>query len=863
MPALPDTLLFSLYEHTSDAVFVTSTNRRIRHVNPAFSSLFGYSEAEIGGVTLSALYAEKSVFDASDGDAGAPDLLYRTKSGSTFWGTLRLIPTQSGNQLLGIIRDVTGRRQLERRIEDGERLLREALGSGNQGAWRLSLAERKVEVTGPLATYLGFDGEEAVIPLADWRAMVHPEDQATALAAMSTVFRGKMASAEFRMGDGKGQYRWMLGRGRLNPHDNKRNVVTGLIFDVHQRKQLESQVEQSDRQLADALKAADLAAWRYDLKEHRATIRGDLAEQIGISQDDPEIAGPTWVERIHADDTKAVVSGTMAVARGETETFNVLYRVKDRAGEWRWIRSTGRLIQRDDTGKPWIAAGVLKDETRRIRLEMALKDEKDRYESVYRATPAMMHTIDADGIIVDVSDYWLSVLGYLRAEVIGKSPTEFLTDVDRERSLTQGLAEHWKTGRCENVPYTFIKKSGERVETLLSAVVETREDGAPFRSHAVLVDVTERNALESALREEKNRFETVYQASPAMMHTIAPDGRIIQVSDYWLAVMGYSRDEVIGRKSIEFLDNESRQRAVSETLPSLFATGSNTNVPYRFVRKNGETIDVLLSSFLERHEDGSPKASYAVVTDVTALRRAYDDLKRSNRELDRFAAIASHDLQEPLRKIAAFASLLSRRHKDSFDEDARRALHFMLDAALRMQSLIDELLNYSRLSNQPIRTASVDMHSVVAEAMSRLDSALAESGGCVCVGELAPVEGDYGIVVQILQNLISNAVKYRGKARPRIQVNCEAGPDMAVYSVTDNGVGFDPRFSEKVFAPFQRLHARGEYPGNGIGLAIVQQAVERHGGDVWVESTPGEGSAFHFSLPVARSARMHDEAAVA
>lgn len=855
MPDLPDTLLFSLYEQTSDAVLVTGANRRIRHVNPAFTSLFGYTTEEIAGVGLSALYAEKSVFDASDGDAGAPDLLYRTRSGSTFWGTLRLIPMQNGKQLLGIIRDVTGRRTLERRIEDGERLLRDALGSGNHGAWRLSLAERIVEVTGPLATYLGFDDEDAVISLADWRAMVHPEDQAATLKAMSAVYRGRMTSAEFRMRGTDGKYRWMHARGRLNPHETRRNTSSGLIIDVNQKKTLERQIEQSDRQLADALKAADLAAWRHDLKEHRSTIRGELASQLGVDQDKPDVAGADWMERVHPDDAKTVIAGTMAVAKGETESFNVLYRARAESGDWRWIRSTGRLIQRDAKGNPWIAAGVLKDETRRIRLEMALKDEKDRYESVYRATPAMMHTIDTEGRIVDVSDFWLSTLGYSRSEVVGRSPTDFLTPEGRERSRTKGLAEHWRTGRCENVPYTFVKKSGEQVETLLSAVVECQDDGTPFRSHAVLVDVTERNALEAALREEKYRFERVYQASPAMMHTISADGRIVQVSDYWLAVMGYSRDEVIGRKSIDFLDGESRQRALTDTLPSLFATGSNTNIPYRFIRKNGETMDVLLSSFLERHDDGTPKASYAVVSDVTALRRAYDDLKRSNRELDRFAAIASHDLQEPLRKIAAFASLLNRRHKDTFDKDARRALHFMLDAALRMQTLIDELLTYSRLSNQPIKTSEVDMSRVVAEAMSRLDSALAENGGWVCVGELVPVEGDHGIIVQVLQNLLSNAVKYRDKANPKIRVVCETDGDMATFSVSDNGVGFDPRFAEKIFAPFQRLHARGEYPGNGIGLAIVQQAVERHGGEVWVESTPGEGSTFHFSLPVARVER--------
>ena len=982
MTELPDTLLKSLYEHTSDAVFMVGANRRIQKVNPAFTALFGYTSGEINGVALSALYAEKSVFDASDGDPGAPELLYRTKSGGTFWGELRLIPTQREPRYLGIIRDVTKRRRLETRVQEGERLVREAVDSARQIAWRLNIATSTVTISGSTVEQFGLDPAGGSLPLSEWRSMIHPDDQPTCIAGVEDLLRGETIGIEYRIRTPSGDYRWVNSRGRLIDDASAGPIATGLIVDIHERKTLESQVEQSDRQLADALKAADLAAWRYDLKSHMSTIRGDLAHKLGVDQANPEISGPAWMERVHPDDVETVVSGTMAVAKGETEEFKVLYRARDLSGEWRWIRSTGRLIERDAAGNPLIAAGVLKDETVRIRLEMALEDEKDRYEaiyratpamlhsidldgrmiqvsdywleqtgyaredvvgqistdfltpksraqcleggglaefwsdgectnvpydwvtkdgrvmqtllsgvleknadgepiqahavlvdvternalehalreekdryeSVYRATPALMHSIDAEGRIVDVSDHWLSTLEYDRDEVIGRSPTDFLTEPDRERSLTSGLEAHWKEGRCTNVPYSFVKKSGVIIETLLSAVVEENEDGAPYRSHAVFIDVTERNALESALREEKNRFEQIYQASPAMMHTIDAEGRITQVSDYWLAVMGYARREVIGRKSIEFLDSESRARALNDTLPSLFTTGSNTNIPYRFVRKNGEILDVLLSSFLERDDDGAPMASYAVLSDVTALRRAYDDLKRSNRELDRFAAIASHDLQEPLRKIAAFASLLNRRHRDSMDEEARRALHFMLDAAMRMQSLIDELLNYSRLSNQSLKHANVNLTDAAAEAISRLDSALGESSGWVCVGDLPVVQGDQSVLVQILQNLLSNAIKYRGKSAPRIHVECETDADTVTLSVRDNGIGFDPRFSEKIFAPFQRLHARGDYPGNGIGLAIVQQAVERHGGEVWVESAPGQGSTFYFSLPVPAAA---------
>ncbi|MCB0943346.1 MAG: hypothetical protein KDB72_24275, partial [Mycobacterium sp.] len=213
---------------------------------------------------------------------------------------------------------------------------------------------------------------------------------------------------------------------------------------------------------------------------------------------------------------------------------------------------------------------------------------------------------------------------------------------------------------------------------------------------------------------------------------------------------------MIGRKSVEFLDAESRLRAESKNLPDLFETGQNHDVQYRFITKSGQPIDTLLNSFLERDGDGQPKASYAVVTDISALRRAYDGLKRSNRELDRFAAVASHDLQEPLRKVAAFASLMRRRYSEQLDEEGRRCLDFMNEGAQRLQLLIDDLLSYSRLGNKPLRTETFDLGEAVQDAMKRLEVQIEESGARIEIESAGLIEADRPVLTQMLQNLISN-----------------------------------------------------------------------------------------------------------
>ena len=233
-----------------------------------------------------------------------------------------------------------------------------------------------------------------------------------------------------------------------------------------------------------------------------------------------------------------------------------------------------------------------------------------------------------------------------------------------------------------------------------------------------------------------------------------------------------------------------------------------------------------------------------------ALAKHAGELARSNADLERFAYVASHDLQEPLRTVASYAQLLVRRYRGKLDQAADEYIGFMVDGATRMKSLIDDLLAYSRISSRPGERTLTDCGELVRRVLPGLKQALHASDVELVLEPLPVVEGDGGQLHQLFQNLLGNALKFRHPDRPlRIRVAAQRQPDHWVFSVEDNGIGIDPQYFERIFIIFQRLHSKAEYPGTGIGLALCKRIVEHHGGRIWVESTPGGGSTFRFSLP--------------
>jgi light-regulated signal transduction histidine kinase (bacteriophytochrome) len=243
-------------------------------------------------------------------------------------------------------------------------------------------------------------------------------------------------------------------------------------------------------------------------------------------------------------------------------------------------------------------------------------------------------------------------------------------------------------------------------------------------------------------------------------------------------------------------------------------------------------------------------AAEAIAEKVT--RQLYDtvqELQRSNQELEQFAYVASHDLQEPLRMISSYTQLLARRYKGRLDDDADEFIGFAVDGATRMQALIGDLLTYSRVGRAAAEPQFVAGHSVVERALSNLQVAIETKQATIEVGSLPAVVGDPGQLIQLFQNLIGNAIKFTAEDAPHVEIGgAEHADGECLLWVRDNGIGIDPQFHDRIFAIFQRLHARSEYEGTGIGLAICKKIVERHGGRIWVESAVGEGTTFKFTL---------------
>ena len=232
-----------------------------------------------------------------------------------------------------------------------------------------------------------------------------------------------------------------------------------------------------------------------------------------------------------------------------------------------------------------------------------------------------------------------------------------------------------------------------------------------------------------------------------------------------------------------------------------------------------------------------------------ALQRTMAELERSNAELEQFAYIISHDLQEPLRMVASYTQLLEKRYKGSLDADAEEFIAYAVDGARRMQNMIQSLLSYSRVGTRGKPFEPTECESVFEQALANLKLTIDESGAGVTHDPLPRVMADETQLIQLFQNLLANAIKFRGEEQPRIHVSAKEDSNDCLFSLSDNGIGINPEYFDRIFVIFQRLHGREEYPGTGIGLSVCKRIVERHGGRIWVESQPGEGSTFHFAIP--------------
>ncbi len=356
-------------------------------------------------------------------------------------------------------------------------------------------------------------------------------------------------------------------------------------------------------------------------------------------------------------------------------------------------------------------------------------------------------------------------------------------------------------------------------------------------------------------RRAEARFRTVVESAPSGMVMIDPGGTIRLVNREIERLFNYSRDELLG-KPFQILVPERLPAAgpEGEAVTPSRARGSGPVRDLLGVRKDGVEVAVEIGISPLHATDGS--FILASVIDITERKKAENELRRSNEELERFAYVASHDLQEPLRTVGNYVELLAKRYRGKLDEDGDEFIGFAHDGARRMQQMIKDLLAVSRIGGQDVPLVPTDTDAILVKALGHLKLAIEESGGVVSHAALPTLPGDPSQLEHLFLNLVTNALKFRRTGTPRVSISAERQGAEWLFRVTDNGIGIGPENFDRIFVIFQRLHSREKYAGTGMGLAVARKIVERHGGRIWVESEPGVGTTFLFTLPAVKEGEL-------
>ena len=356
------------------------------------------------------------------------------------------------------------------------------------------------------------------------------------------------------------------------------------------------------------------------------------------------------------------------------------------------------------------------------------------------------------------------------------------------------------------------------------------------------------------IKHSKELFRILFYRSPIGTYIIQ-NGHFRLVNRQLAYILGYDEDELIGRLSLSFVLPEDRD-AVRENAIKMLKGGCSLGYEFRVVNKQAKikwVMETVVPVYYRRK-----RATLGSLIDVTErkqmeerLQQMTAEMQRSNTELEQFAYVISHDLQEPLRMVSSYTQLLAKRYGKKLDNDADEFIGYAVDGAKRMQTLLHDLLEYSRVGTRGKPFGLVNCEHVVEQAMANLKIAIEECSASVSYDTLPTVMGDEGQLVRLFQNLIGNAIKFRREETPQVHISALRRNNIITFTVKDNGIGIDPQHSQSIFEIFRRLHTREEYPGTGMGLAICKKIVERHGGHISVQSQPGQGSTFYFSVDMA------------
>jgi PAS domain S-box-containing protein len=643
----------------------------------------------------------------------------------------------------------------------------------------------------------------------------------------------------------------------LSPLESAEGIlVTAAIRDISVRKEAEMRLARMEGRYRGLLEAAPDAMVVVNQGGEIVLLNVQAEKQFGYHRDEllgqkvKNIIPEGFAERLIADRTRSAAD---ALAQKIGTGIELTARRKD-GSEFPIEIMLSPLESADGT----LVTAAIRDISVRKAAEKHLAQMEGRYRGLLEAAPDAMVVVNQGGEIVLLNVRAERQFGYRRDELLGQQVKNIIPEgfaerliADDLRSAADALAQQIGTG----IELTGRRKFGSEfpIEIMLSPL----ESPEGILVTAAIRDISVRKAAEVHLAQMEGRYRGLLEAAPDAMVVVNQGGEIVLLNVQAEKQFGYRRDELVGQMVKNIIPEGFAERLVADALRSdedALAQQIGTGIELIAQRKDGSEFPIEL--MLSPLESAEGILVTAAIRDITMRREAeahllekVDELNRSNVELGQFAYIASHDLQEPLRMVASYTQLLSRRYKGKLDADADEFIAFAVDGASRMQRLIQDLLAYSRVGTKGQDLLDTSSEDAFSQALVNLRGAIEASGALVTHDPLPSVMADEMQLTQLFQNLVGNAIKYQGAGIPHVHISAaKYGAKKWTFSVQDDGLGIDSQYFDKIFGMFQRLHKREEFAGTGIGLAICKKIVERHGGIISVESQLGHGSKFSFAL---------------
>jgi len=755
-------------------------------------------------------------------------------------------------------------------LEKSQEHLQHALEASQTGTWEWDIETNSVIWSEGVEAIFGLEPGSFEGSYEAYLNLIHPDDrQMLTDHIQQTLQFDKPYYIRHRCISPDGKLRWLSGRGKVYRDESGKPVrMIGTITDITQRREAEAALRQNEFLLAKSQEIAHIGSYSWNLETNKFTWSDEMHNIFGITKDEFDGDGEKVLRKsIHPDDQEKLIEAQKVIINAK-QPSPLEYRVVRPDGTIRYVWAEGYL-QFDNDNEIVSVIGTVQDITDRKLAEAALRESQQKLSLHVQQTPLGVVGFDTNFRITEWNPAAEKIFGYTRQEAMGQTPEELIVDP----AITKDTDKIWNalltlSGGTRSTNEN-ITKDGRTIicEWYNTPLVD--EAGNVIGVSSVFEDVTERITAQRELEKHRRHLEELVNERTA---EIREQAQIIdQIHDAVVAtdlngivtswnrgaeeMYGYSATDMIG-KNISSIYPEGQQEFLQNNIIGPLKEKGEHETEVRLRRRSGEEIYVLLSLSVKYDDHGNPEGLIGYSIEITDRKIAEAQilqhqkaLEAANRELEAFSYSVSHDLRAPLRSIDGFSSLIYEDYFELLDEEGKMHLERIRSNTQRMATLIDDLLQLSRVTRQHIHRESINLSLLAQDVVQKYKYENPEREVNIRIDDNMKDEGDLGLLRIALDNLISNAWKYTSKLpHSRIEFHKVKHNGSLAYCIEDNGVGFDMRYVDKLFGAFQRLHTPEEFSGNGIGLATVARIIQRHGGKIWAEGKLNKGAKFYFTL---------------